>query len=67
MAQNLDLHDTVISAVKEGVSNADQPKKVADRLLIWMNAVARGDSNLDKPSEVSERLETIFSAMITDT
>jgi len=63
---DLDLHDIVIDAIREAVSNADQPKKVADRLLVWMNAVARGESSLDEPSEVSERLEIIFSAMTTN-
>jgi len=66
MPRDLDLHDTVIKAVREAVSDAGQPQKVADRLLIWMNAVARGESSLDEPKEVSERLEVVFGAMTTD-
>jgi hypothetical protein len=47
-------------AVTKAVSDADQPKELATRLLAWFDALSTGNASLEDSESVKKHMELLY-------
>jgi hypothetical protein len=49
-------------AITKAVSDADQPKELATRLLAWFDALSTGNASLEDRESVAKHMELLYEA-----
>lgn len=63
MTSREDIPSEVVKAVQEAVSDADQPEKVADRILAWYESISTGRDSMADAESVNRRVSVILDAV----
>jgi len=55
------VNENVVAALKAAVSDADQPKEVAQQLVSWLDALATGNANITDKNEAAKRISDLLN------
>lgn len=56
----LRVNENVMAALKAAVSDAGQPKEVAQQLVSWLDALATGNAVLTDDAEAAKRISDLL-------
>lgn len=54
------VNENVVAALKAAVSDAGQPKEVAQRLVSWLDALATGNAVITDNNEAAKRISDLL-------
>jgi hypothetical protein len=54
------VNENVVAALKAAVSEANQPKELAQRLVSWLDALATGNAEITDESEAAKRISDLL-------
>lgn len=55
------LDQAIVDALEEAVTEADQPKSLARRLVAWVEAINGGNESLHETESTDRRLEALYA------
>lgn len=56
----------IYEAVYEAVNKHHQPRKVAERMMLWLAHLSDGSASLSNPENIKASLKTILEAIEVD-
>ena len=54
------VNENVAAALRAAVTNAGQPKEVAQRLVSWLDALATGNADISDDNEAAKRISDLL-------